>query len=198
DEFQVPDWSAVAGQEGAIAFLRRLLAGANRHHAYLFVGPEGVGKTMAARAFAAGLLCRSQPGAARPCGACPSCRRLPSGTHPDFLSVAPEGKSIGIDAVRFLQRWAAVRPALSGARVILLEPAEAVTPVAQNALLKTLEEPPGDTVLIMVSHVPAGLLATVTSRCQTVPFHALPEGDVDRLLRERRPEYGPFTKLIAA
>lgn len=189
-------WDDIAGQDEAVRLLRSALARGRHHHAYLFIGPEGVGKTMTARAFARTLLC-PEGAAGSLCGRCEGCARFEAGTHPDFLQVVPEGKTIGIGQVRALQRWAAMRPGLARRRVIVLEPAEAMTDVAQNALLKTLEEPPGQTVLILVSHGSEGIVPPLLSRCQRLRFRRLPVPQLKELIAARRPEYKEHVALIA-
>lgn len=190
-------WDAIRGQDAAVTFLRGSLERKRWHHAYLFTGPLGVGKTRAALVFAQALLCH-QPERGQACGTCPSCRRFEQGTHPDVIRVQPEGKSIGIDAVRALQRHAGMRPVLGRRRVALLEPAEAMGDVAQNALLKTLEEPPGAMVLILISHVGEGVLPTIVSRCLKVRFGLVPHPVIESLIDEQRPQYAAVKSLIAA
>lgn len=190
-------WDDIVGQEAAVTFLRTSLERQRWHHAYLFTGPLGVGKTRTALVFAQALLCL-QPEGGQACDACPSCRRFRQGTHPDMTRVEPEGKSIGVDAVRALQRHAGMRPVLGQRRVVLLEPAEALGDVAQNALLKTLEEPPGAMVLILISHVGEGVLPTIVSRCLRVRFSLVPTPAIERLVDEHRPQYAPVKSLIAA
>ena len=107
------------------------------------------------------------------CGECKSCRLLAAGTHPDFISLAPEepGKLIGVDAVRAFGAKLVLTAQLSGNRVGILDPADAMTINAANGLLKSLEEPPAGTYLILVSDFPARLLPTVRSRCQRIDLH---------------------------
>lgn len=191
-------WESVIGQEDVTEFLRRTVAEGRWGHAYLFIGPQGVGKTTVALRFAQALLCLEAAGDHKPCGRCGSCHRFAQGTHPDFLSLRPEGKSIGVDAVRRLQHRIAMHPGLSPRRVVLVEPAEAMGDVAQNALLKTLEEPPGDTVLILITHTGEGVLPTLSSRCQRIRFSLVPAPRLRALLEEKRPEYREVSGLVAA
>ncbi len=137
-------------------------------HALLLCGPPGLGKRALADAMVAGLLCLS--GAAEACGECRSCALLGGGAHPDRFVIEPEeGKRvIKVDAVRELTGRLALTTTISPRKVALLAPAEAMNTHAANALLKNLEEPPGDTVLLLLSHDPSRLPITIRSRCQAV------------------------------
>lgn len=146
-------------------------------HALLFAGPAGIGKAHFARALAARLLCEAAVSGTG-CGNCKSCQLLASGSHPDFLDVAPEEGSrvIKIDQVRELIEFAGKTAAISRVKCIVLGPAESMNINAANALLKCLEEPSGSTQLLLYSHQPSGLPPTVRSRCQTMAF-AVPSAD---------------------
>ncbi len=153
------------------------LRGASRlPHALLISGPGGCGEGLFADALMQTLLCTSTT-AATPCGECNACHEYAAGTHPDAVRVEPDeaGKAIGIDRIRELTRRLNLT---SGGRskVARIEPAESMTLAAANSLLKTLEEPPGDSVLLLVSERPARLPATVRSRCQRITF-GLPQRD---------------------
>lgn len=150
--------------------LSEALAAERLPHAILIEGAEGVGKQILARRLSASLLCTNRDHAHRPCGKCQACRLFVAGNHPDFRAVAPEeGKlSIGVDQVRSLISALVLTGQISTSRVGLIAPAQAMTSAAANSLLKTLEEPPLGTVLILVTSRPAALPATVRSRCQGV------------------------------
>ncbi len=150
-------------------------------HAYLFRGPRGAGKRMAARAFAAEILASAaeDPEDAR--------RRalLDPSPHPDLVWLAPKGAQHMVEEVRErIIRAAAYRPFEGGKRVFAIEAAEAMRDESQNALLKTLEEPPEFVHLILLSSEPAALLETVASRCQPIEFAPLPAEAVEEMLRE--------------
>lgn len=147
--------------------LWKQLAGRRRHaHAYLLHGPAGIGKRCLAEELMALLLCQ-QPTGLRACGQCKACQLLAAGTHPDHYVLEPEeaDKAIRIDQVRDLVNFMVQTAQLGGRKVVLLEPAEAMNLNAANALLKSLEEPSGDTVLLLISHQPSRLLPTIRSRC---------------------------------
>ncbi|MBB3101858.1 DNA polymerase III subunit delta' [Azomonas macrocytogenes] len=149
------------------AGLWQRLAGRSQHaHAYLLHGPTGIGKRDLAERLMALLLCQ-QPQNHAPCGQCKACLLLAAGTHPDLFILEPEDvdKVIRVDQVRELVDFVAQTPQLGGRKVVLLEPAEAMNLNAANALLKSLEEPSGNTQLLLVSHQPSRLLPTIRSRC---------------------------------
>ena len=190
-------FSEIIGQDRAVDALRAALRRGGLHHAYLFAGPEGVGKGTVARLLAQAANCERDDGDA--CGACPPCRKIARGVHPDVLVVErerdmaragrwePKGgrtpsRDIVVDQVRELvDRRLSLRRFEGRRRFVLLDPADAMNPQAQNAILKTLEEPPPDTTLVLVSSSADGLLPTVRSRCLRLPFAPLP----DALLEER-------------
>jgi len=138
-----------------------------RHaHAYLLHGPAGVGKRVLAENLVHLLLCQ-RPEGGKACGQCKACQLLAAGTHPDYFLLEPEEpeKPIRVDQVRELVGFVVQTAQLGGRKVVLLEPAEAMNLNAANALLKSLEEPSGDTVLLLISHQPSRLLPTIKSRC---------------------------------
>ena len=172
------------------AALWQQLARRERHaHAYLLHGPAGIGKRALAERLAALLLC-ARPAALTPCGQCKSCQLLRAGSHPDCFDLQPEeaDKPIRVDQVRELVAFVTQTAQLGGRKLVLLEPAEAMNLNAANALLKSLEEPSGETVLLLVSHQPSRLLPTIRSRClqQACPQPAPAEAEA--WLAARLPE----------
>jgi DNA polymerase-3 subunit delta' len=174
------------------AIWRQLVAlRARLPHALLLHGPAGVGKLQLAERFAQLLLCEAAGQGSEPCGACPSCRWFLGGNHPDLRYVEPEafgryadreeeldaegGKTakpsieIKIEQVRALATFVNVGSHRAGRRIIIVHPAEAMNAATANALLKNLEEPPGEAMFILVSHSPARLLPTIRSRCVAQP-----------------------------
>jgi DNA polymerase-3 subunit delta' len=139
-------------------------------HAVLIGGPPGLGKRRLAERLAAALVCEAPDGQGEACGRCRACRLSAARTHPDLATVEPEetGKPIRIEAIRELAERCVLTPEGAGYRVFIIDPAEAMTRGAANALLKTLEEPVPRTVLLLISADPSRLPATIRSRCQSV------------------------------
>ncbi len=193
----------ILGQDWVVSHLKTAMLAGRLSHAYLFLGPGGVGKATTARALAAALNC-AQPGAdGDACGTCPSCRRLAAGTHPDFLVISPEeGKNqIKIEQIRELRRLTAYPPLGGGWRVVLIKPAEALTvqsDAAANALLKTLEEPPDRHLLVLTARGEADLLPTIVSRCHKLAFAPLPSALIIQELENRRSLPRSQAALVAA
>lgn len=149
------------------ASLWQQLAGRTQHaHAYLLHGPAGIGKRALAERLMYLLLCQ-QPQGLEACGQCKSCSLLTAGSHPDNYILEPEeaDKAIKVDQVRDLVSFVVQTSQMGGRKVVLIEPVESMNINAANALLKSLEEPSGDTVLLLVSHQPSRLLPTIKSRC---------------------------------
>ena len=169
----------LAGQEAVVAQLRSALAG-GMTHAWLFTGPPGSGRSVAARAFAAALLCETGG-----CGVCPSCRQVRAGTHADLLLVRPEGLSYGVRQTRDLVLRAAGAP--SGGRwlVVLFEDADRCTEAAANALLKAIEEPAPRTVWLLCAPSAEDLVPTIRSRCRVMTLRVPTSSAVAAVLAER-------------
>ena len=193
--------SDIVGQPEAVTVLTAAMAGARRHHAFLFAGPEGVGRRTTATAFAKALLCggsaapaaslfgEQTPAPPGACGACPDCRMFDAGSHPDFHMVYKElaryhddekvrdsvMQELGIAVIRtFLIAAASLRPARGRGKVFVVREADLLSDEAQNSLLKTLEEPPAGVTIILICRRPEELLATTRSRCSLVRFGPLP------------------------
>jgi len=168
----------VPGQEHAMAFLKQ--AAVRPHHAYVLAGPEGGGKRLAMYAFAAALLCPDGG-----CGDCRACRLALKDHHANMFVVEPEGRGIPVDAIREKVWHNAHRTAPEpGRKIFLIREADRLTPEAADALLKVLEEPPADAVLLLSSARPDELPPTILSRCHTVTFQPLEESFVVQALVE--------------
>lgn len=152
--------------------------------AYLFQGEEGVGKEALARTFAAGLQCQSES-ADKPCKECVSCRQMESGNQPDVIWVTREKASLGVDEIREqLCNTMDIKPFSSPYKIYLVPEAEKMTEAAQNALLKTIEEPPEYGIVILMTSNISALLPTIQSRCLTMEFRPLSTAVVESYVKE--------------
>jgi DNA polymerase-3 subunit delta' len=168
----------LTGQDAVVEQLRAAAAEPLRMtHAWLFTGPPGSGRSVAARAFAAALLCPNQG-----CGDCPSCHQVAAGTHPDLLLIRPDGLSYGVRQTRELVLKAAASPVYGGWRVVLFEDADRATEQAANALLKAIEEPPPRTIWLLCAPSAADLTPTILSRCRLVALRTPPTAAVAEIL----------------
>ena len=169
----------LAGQEAVVSQLRSAIAGFMTH-AWLFTGPPGSGRSVAARAFAAALLCEFGG-----CGVCPSCRQVRAGTHADLLLVRPEGLSYGVKQTRDLVLRAAGAPAGGRWLVVLFEDADRCTEQAANALLKAIEEPAPRTVWLLCAPSAEDLVTTIRSRCRVMTLRVPPSSAVASVIVSR-------------
>ena len=167
-------------------------------HALLLRGPAGVGKQRFAERLAAELLCTD--GSDEVCGECKNCKLLAAGSHPDFYRVSPaeEGKSIGIEQIRALIASLNLTTSVGTLKLGIISPAERMTVSAANSLLKTLEEPPGSALLVLVSGLSDILPATVRSRCQTLLFPAVHTPQTIDWLRSRLDDQQAADTLLSA
>jgi len=198
----------VQGQPAAVELLSRALATGRVPPALLLHGPEGVGKRFLAEILAAALICEEPAAGAdgTPCGRCRSCRMIEHGSHPDLVHVSrlereedtdhlvPENGAVDegdlrteilIDQIRHLLEIVPLMPRAGRHRVVIVDPAERLNDEAQNGLLKTLEEPPARSMLVLVSASPHRLLPTVRSRCLAVGLRPLPPAELARILVRR-------------
>lgn len=150
-------------------------------HAYLFVGPSGTGKRSIADICARALNCT---GDGKPCDVCPACTRALAGSHPDIVRLSKPGQIL-VDDVRGLIQQVSVRPFEGGMHAFIIERADQMTPQAQNALLKTLENPPDSAVFFLLAESAAPLLPTVLSRCRIMRFHEIDPESCARALMAR-------------
>jgi DNA polymerase-3 subunit delta' len=204
-------WSTLRGHAAQVDMFRRAVQRGRAAHAYVLVGPDGVGKRYVARGIAQSLFCERIPDAQLDaCGECPACKQVRAGTHPDLLTVAcPEGKrELPIELIagstenrgrEGLCRDLALRPMSATRRIALIDDADTMNEESANALLKTLEEPPPGSILFLISPSLDALLPTIRSRCQPLHFAALSERDVAELLVELGLEADPAAaRLVAA
>ncbi len=171
----------VVGQEHVVRTLRNALTGGRIHHAYLFTGPRGTGKTTTARLLSKAVNCLAQDLSARPCNACPICTAINEGRLMDLIEI-DAASNTGVDDVRELRERVGYRPAEARYKVYVIDEVHMLSNAAFNALLKTLEEPPAHAIFVLATTEPQRIPATVLSRCQRLDFRRVPlESIVDRL-----------------
>ncbi len=171
----------ILGHERQKEILNRALASGRLAHAYLFAGPDGIGKRLMAMALARAIVCEEQRG----CGNCLACRKIDHQNHPDLHILEPDGKAIKIEQIRAFQRELNFKPLEAPRKICIIEQADTMTVGAANALLKTLEEPRGDTLLVLLSSQPNRLLETIRSRCQPLPFNRHPNSRIQAELEKQ-------------
>ena len=171
------------GQDSAIGYLRSSIRNNRISHAYIFSGPNGVGKRIAAINFAKTLNCQTSA-SCEPCETCPSCKKINESSHPDVSIIAPEkdGASIKIEDVRRIIKDIYLKPFEAKLKVYIIDGAQYMKHEAANALLKTLEEPPTDSILILITENLKALFHTIVSRCQVVRFFPLKKKEIEDIL----------------
>ena len=172
----------ILGHERIVDVLRRSLRTGKTAHSYLFEGISGCGRKKTALALIQALFCSVLPDDA--CGECPSCRKVVNGNHADihFIEPLPDKRDISIDQLRAMQRELSLRAYEAPRKSCIIEPAERMSVNAANSLLKTLEEPPGDALIILLTENAGMLLPTIRSRCQLIRFSHLSPEHVQTLL----------------
>ncbi len=179
----------IIGQERAVNLLENALRENRLAHTLLFSGPEGTGKKLCAVTLAGELNCpEAEPGAGA-CGKCASCRQISGYTHPDVKVIVPEGKAeeIRIDKIRELRRELHLKPVKGKYKIFIINDSEKLNEESSNALLKVLEEPPENSVIILLSSDPSYLLPTIVSRCRIVKFRRLSAVETEKVL-EKNPD----------
>ena len=177
-------FSEIVGHEQIKEHMQAAIRDKKPFHAYLFQGEEGVGKEALARTFAAGLQCQSES-ADKPCKECVSCRQMESGNQPDVIWVTREKASLGVDEIREqLCNTMDIKPFSSPYKIYLVPEAEKMTEAAQNALLKTIEEPPEYGIVILMTSNISALMPTIQSRCLTMEFRPLSTAVVESYVKE--------------
>lgn len=175
-------WSSLVGQDHVVATLTQAVREPRAMtHAWLFTGPPGSGRSVAARAFAAALQCEEGTG----CGTCKGCRMTLAGTHPDVTTVSTEKVVINIQEVRDLVATASRSASQGRWRIVIVEDADRMVERTSNVLLKSIEEPPEHTVWLLCAPSPDDVVVTIRSRCRQVGLRIPPAGAVARLLVER-------------
>lgn len=178
-------FSDVCGHARIIEVFRRSLRSGKMAHSYIFEGVRGCGRRKTAIALIQAVFCQTLDDDA--CGVCPSCRKVAKGNHGDIHMVGPlpDKRDIGIDQLRGMQRELALRPYEAPRKACIIEPAERMSIQAANSLLKTLEEPPGNAVIILITENAGMLLQTIRSRCQLINFSPLSPEHIQQLLEQQ-------------
>lgn len=174
----MPGFEAIPGQKKALSTLSAFLSSENIPHAIIFSGIPGTGKRAAATAFAMAANCSGgkpvhRPSGKAPCGDCRTCRTISNDRHPDIHHLRPSGKVIKVEQIRQLRDTIAMKPFEAVTRLMIIHDAHTMNPSAANALLKSLEEPPPNTVFLLLTDQPGRILPTVVSRCQLIRFTPL-------------------------
>jgi len=151
-------------------------------HAFLLSGPHGVGKKSCAALMAQAILCTSED---IPCGTCPECKKFLAGLHPDVHIIEPDGSSVKIEQIRELRKQIALKPFSGSRHIVIIHKADRMTTAAQNALLKSLEEPEGGTVFFLVTEQYGTMLQTIVSRCRPLRIFPLPADKCAQALIEK-------------
>lgn len=180
----VKRFDEIIGHDAVIERLKRDLGGRLVPHAYLFTGPHGVGKATVAELVCRAMLCMKESPAEKPCGECIACKKVLNSNHPDFhvVRLEKDKKQIRIDQIRQIQAELALKPYEAEWKTVLIDDADFLNESAQNALLKTLEEPPGDTLIILVCASLGNLLPTIISRCRLERFGPLSANELKTFL----------------
>lgn len=175
----------IIGHQQIVEQLQRTVASDRIAGAYLFVGPTSVGKETVARYFAQLIFCQQNAQPPTVCGACLACRKVDSGNHPDLQFIRPEGSLLKIGQIRELQKQIIYEPLEASRKVYILTDVDRMNAEAENCLLKTLEEPPASSVLILLTSNIRALLPTTRSRCQILQFHPMQTQALAEILVEK-------------
>jgi DNA polymerase III subunit delta' len=191
-------FSEILGHSRQLETLCRALAKGQLHHGYLFLGPEGVGKKTLAISLAKAIHCSEAESDF--CGQCADCTRIQTGNHPDVRVIEPLSgkKEISIQQIREVEKELNFRSFVGKKKIAVFDPATLINWPAQNALLKTLEEPPQGSLLILVSTSAGGLLPTLRSRCLSLSFGSLPRDMIATVLQSRRGIQQQEAEFLAA
>lgn len=185
----------IIGNEKNKELLKKAIESQNILHSYLFIGEEGIGKSLFATEFAKMILCENEE--KKPCNNCKSCIQFMGESHPDFMKIEPEdGKAIKIEQIRFLQEKIAEKPVTSSKKVYIISNSETMTREGANALLKTLEEPPEYAILILLTSNESKLLTTIKSRCTKIYFEKIPEEKILAYLKENGLDTGITENML--
>lgn len=151
-------------------------------HSYLFIGIEGIGKRIIAKEFAKNVLCNSKQ---KDCNNCKSCIEFKTNNHPDFKIIEPDGNSIKIEQIRYMQKKIQEKPIISAKKVYIINDSDKMTKEAQNCLLKTLEEPPEYAIIILIGANESNFLSTIKSRCMILRFSKIENNELKNFIESK-------------
>lgn len=191
-------FTKIKGQDSATRFLKGSIENSRVGHAYIFLGPKGVGKRLAAANFAKALNCL-EPAGGDACDSCISCRKIDNSNHPDVFFVKPEkeGGAVKIDNIRDLIKDINLKPYEGRKKFYVVDSADSMTQEASNALLKTLEAPPSDAVIVLIVENLNMLFSTIVSRSQVVRFFPLGVEEVQNILIKEYSTDGTEARILA-
>ena len=183
----------ILGNEKVKQILKKTVQNNNILHSYLFIGEEGIGKSIFAKEFAKMILCTGEQ---KPCCYCKSCIELEQNNQPDYLEILPDGNSIKIEQIRNMQLKVFEKPIISNKKVYVIKDAEKMTKEAQNALLKTLEEPPEYITIILIANNESSILNTIKSRCTKISFEPLSKDELKEYLKRENNQTNISDELL--
>ncbi len=188
-------FSEILGQDAPIALLQRTIQQHRLPSAYLFAGPHHIGKQKTAHALAQAVNCEKS--GADACRNCNHCLQIENDEFPDYSVVRPQGQFVKISQIKQAIRWLQLRPDLGTHRILVIDEAERMNLESANAFLKTLEEPPPQTLIILLAEQPQQLLETIVSRCQLIRFHVLKQDHVQQILQKNEQLTPEQTQFLA-
>lgn len=186
----------IHGHARQIEILDRAVKNNKVPHAYLFSGTSGIGKKLVAARFAKSLQCEARDN--KPCNTCLPCKKLEDGNHPDITLVEPDGQFIKVEQIRELQKRLGYKPFEGKATICIIDGADRLNISAANSLLKTLEEPPAQTHIVLIAENIRMVIPTILSRCQRINFSPLPMEEVEEILKRDESFAAEDIKTIAA
>src|SRR5438445_7442534 len=190
----------VIGHEQPKHFLQSALQSGRLPHALLFHGQDRIGKRLMAKVLAQAVNCEAAPPLSPPdaCGSCRSCHQIDIGSHPDVTMIEATSGKGETEQTRDIESRFIYRPLVRSRKIVMLDNADLLRPEAANALLKTIEEPPPDSLIVLVSARPEALLPTIRSRCQEIRLAPLAQDEVEAAVRRQRPLLEQATQLPAS
>ena len=188
-------YTDILGNEKVKDILKKAVQHNTVLHSYLFVGEEGIGKSLFAKEFAKSILCL---GKEKPCEACKSCIEIEENNQPDYIEIVPDGNSIKIEQIRNMQLKVAEKPIVSTKKVYVIQEADTMTQEAQNALLKTLEEPPEYATIILIGNNENAFLNTIKSRCMIINFKPIDKEKIQQYMEQNYQMYDLHSNMLDA